>query len=237
MKFSLVIPCYNEAANLPLLLARCRDLVSRPGIEVILVDNGSTDCTSAVLQSLLPTCLGCRSVRVDRNQGYGFGILSGLAAARGDVVGWTHADMQTDPLDVLHGLELFETHGDRIFVKGRRCGRPLTDAAFTVGMSVFETLLLARPLWDINAQPTMFSRAFYNSWQVAPKDYSLDLYAYYHALRQGLSIHRFPVRVRERVHGSSHWNVSWAAKRKLIRRTVDFSLGLRNEFDHDQKRR
>jgi glycosyltransferase involved in cell wall biosynthesis len=40
MKFSLVIPCYNEAANLPLLLERCREVTRRPDVEVILVDNG-----------------------------------------------------------------------------------------------------------------------------------------------------------------------------------------------------
>jgi glycosyltransferase involved in cell wall biosynthesis len=230
MKLSLVIPCYNEAANLPLLLSRCQYLVSKPGIEVILVDNGSTDSTAGVLLDLLPNYPGCRSVQVARNQGYGFGILAGLTAARGSILAWTHADLQTDPHDALRGLELFEKHGDNIFVKGRRCGRPLTDAAFTVGMSLFETILLAKPLWDINAQPTMFSRSLYDSWQVAPKDFSLDLYAYYQALRQGCSVHRFRVHVHARAHGSSHWNVSWAEKRKLIRRTVDFSFGLRNEI-------
>jgi glycosyltransferase involved in cell wall biosynthesis len=235
MKFSLVVPCYNEVANLPMLLGRCRDLISRPGIEIILVDNGSTDDTSGALSELLPSYPACRSVHVERNRGYGFGILSGLAVAKGNILGWTHADMQTDPQDALYGLELFERHRDDIFVKGRRCGRPLTDVAFTVGMSVFETVLLARPFWDINAQPTMFSKSFYNSWKAPPHDFSLDLYAYYYALRQGLSIHRFPVLVRARAHGSSHWNVSWADKRKLIRRTVNFSLGLRNEFEHDYK--
>lgn len=233
MKFSLVIPCYNEAENLPLLLARCKELIRKPGIEVVLVDNGSTDDTSAILRDLLPNHFGCRSVRVERNQGYGFGILSGLAAASGNILGWTHADMQTDPQDALRGFELFERHGDNIFVKGRRYGRPLTDVTFTVGMSVLETLLLVRPLWDINAQPTMFSKKFYDSWRLAPRDFSLDLYAYYYALRQGLSVHRFPVRVGTRAHGLSRWNVSWAAKTRLIRRTVNFSFELRNGLQDD----
>lgn len=227
MRLSLVIPCYNEVANLPLLLSRCAE-VAQPGeIEVILVDNGSTDDSPRLLAELLPQHLGCRSVRVQKNQGYGFGILSGLRAAEGRVLGWTHADMQTDPSDAQRGLALFDQHGDDIFVKGRRYGRPLGDVLFTVGMSAFETLLLRHPLWDINAQPTMFSRAFFESWNEAPHDFSLDLYAYYHAKRAGLPVHRFPVCFGERVHGVSHWNVNWTAKRKFIRRTVDFSLGLR----------
>lgn len=232
MNFSLVIPCYNEAENLPLLLERCKDLVSKPGIEVVLVDNGSTDGTSAVLRDRLPSYPGCRSVRVQTNQGYGFGILSGFATANSDVLGWTHADMQADPLDALRGLELFEKHGENIFVKGRRYGRPLADVAFTVGMSVLETLLLARPLWDINAQPTMFSRRFRETWGSAvPCDFSLDLYAYYYARRRGLAIHRFPVRFKERALGVSRWKVNWAADRKFARKTVDFSLQLKKDLE------
>ena len=230
MKFSLVIPCYNEAANLPLLLEHCNELLKKADVEVVLVDNGSTDATPDVLRELLPRYPGCRSVRVQINQGYGFGILSGLRAARGDILGWTHADMQTDPTDTLLGLEAFKRHGSDLFVKGRRYGRPLTDIAFTIGMSVFETLLLAKPMWDINAQPTMFSRAFFNTWQEPPHDFSLDLYAYYQACHQKLAIHRFPVRFGERAFGVSHWNVNWAAKRKFIRRTVDFSLQLRRSL-------
>jgi glycosyltransferase involved in cell wall biosynthesis len=230
MKFSLVIPCYNEAANLPLLLDRCKGLAQGSDIEVILVDNGSTDNSPEVLLSLLPLYTGCRSVRVEKNQGYGFGILTGLKAAKGDILGWTHADMQTDPQDALQGFEFFEKHGLDIFVKGQRYGRPFTDVVFTLGMSIFETLLLGKPLWDINAQPTLFSRSFFETWLEPPHDFSLDLYAYYLVRHKRLEIYRFPVKFGERAHGVSHWNVNWAAKRKFIRRTVDFSLQLRKSI-------
>ncbi|PRC93972.1 glycosyltransferase family 2 protein [Solimicrobium silvestre] len=230
MKFSLIIPCYNEAENLPLLLERCKALATMSEVEVILVDNGSTDSTPQVLLNMLPMYPGCRTVRVEKNQGYGFGILSGLRAAKGEILGWTHADMQTDPQDALSGLDLFEKHGTDIFVKGHRYGRPFADVIFTIGMSFFETLLLARPMWDINAQPTMFPRKFFESWSSPPDDFSLDLYAYYQAQTQGLKVHRFPVKFGERAHGVSHWNVNWAAKWKFIRRTIDFSLQLKKKI-------
>jgi glycosyltransferase involved in cell wall biosynthesis len=226
MKFSLIIPCYNEAANLPLLLERCKMLTTKPEIEVILVDNGSTDSTPLVLLNLLPLYPGCRSVCVEKNQG----ILSGLKAAKGDVLGWTHADMQTDPQDALKGLDLFEKYGTNIFVKGRRYGRPFADVIFTVGMSLFETLLLFKPMWDINAQPTLFSRKFFESWNSPPYDFSLDLYAYYQAQIQKLKVYRFPVKFGERAHGVSHWNVDWKAKYKFIKRTIKFSIHLKKEI-------
>lgn len=230
MRFSLVIPCYNEAANLPLLLNRCKDLAALPDMEIVLVDNGSTDCTAELLRNLLPHYPGCRSIRVQENRGYGFGVISGLKAASGKLLAWTHADMQADPQDVLRGLELFEKHGDEIFVKGLRYGRPLIDVIFTVGMSVFEAFLLAKPMWDINAQPTMFARSFFEGWVAPPDDFSLDLYAYYHARAKGLKVYRFPVRFGERAHGVSHWNINWYAKRKFIYRTMKFSLQLRKKI-------
>ncbi|WP_299483535.1 glycosyltransferase family 2 protein [uncultured Roseibium sp.] len=232
MKLSVVIPCYNEADNLSLLIPRCRTLAQETGAEVILVDNGSSDRTPDVLLRTLANDAQVRSVRVEVNQGYGHGILAGLAAARGDVLSWTHADMQTDPLDIARGLQLFQGAEDHeaLFVKGKRYGRPLSDTFFTIGMSVFETLLLRTPLSDINAQPTMFSRRFYESWQQAPHDFSLDLYAYYQARQAGLSVERFPVRFGERAFGVSHWNIDWSSKRKFIQRTVDYSRQLKRRI-------
>jgi glycosyltransferase involved in cell wall biosynthesis len=229
MRFSLIIPCFNEAENLPLLLERCKDLAEQTATEIIFVNNGSTDNSDIVLKELLPSYPGCRSIHVRHNKGYGFGILAGLDSANGDIVGWTHADMQTDPMDAIEGLQKYKEYGSQLFVKGQRYGRPLGDTLFTVGMSFFETLLLRKPMWDINAQPTMFPRSFYKTWQEPPHDFSLDLFAYYQAKIAKLDVKRFPVLFGERAHGVSHWNVDWAAKRKFIRRTIEFSLQLRRK--------
>jgi polyisoprenyl-phosphate glycosyltransferase len=229
IRLSLVIPCYNEVKNLPLLVARLSATFDRDDVEVVLVDNGSTDESGQVLGELLKGQKIIRSVRVENNQGYGFGILIGLRVARGKIIGWTHADMQTDPADALKALELFNVN-PRLFVKGKRYGRPVADVIFTVGMSLFETLLLRRKLWDINAQPTLFPRDFFERWQQPPHDFSLDLYAYYQAIREGLQVRRLPVHFGERVHGTSHWNVDWRAKMRFIKRTVDFSLRLRKNL-------
>lgn len=231
MKRSLVIPCYNEAENLPLLLERCSEVLD-DRTEVVLVDNGSTDESPDVLAAKLPDFPRCRSVRVEVNQGYGFGILSGLRAAEGDVLGWTHADMQTDPNDAMVGFAKFDDDADptKVFVKGRRYGRPASDVVFTVGMAAFESTLLRTRMWDINAQPTLFHRAFFETWDEPPHDFSLDLYAYYNAKQQGLAFQRFPVHFGERAHGHSKWNINWKAKVKFIRRTVDYSLALRRNL-------
>lgn len=232
MKNTLVIPCFNEARCLPELLARCERVVAEsPATEVVLVDNGSTDDSPAVLAAALGSS-GVRAIRVEQNRGYGHGILEGLRAARGERLGWTHADLQTDPRDALTGFALFDRapRPDRLFVKGRRHGRPLGDVAFTVGMSVFESALLRQSMWDINAQPTLFHRSFFERWSEPPTDFALDLFAYGLAVRQGLDIQRFPVTFGQRAHGTSHWNVDLASKLRFIRRTVTFSLELRHRL-------
>lgn len=228
--FSLVIPCYNESRALPELVLRARFTAEAGNGEVVLVDNGSTDATPQVLAELLGDGDDrVRSIRVEPNEGYGGGITSGLAVARAPIVGWTHADLQTDPADALRAVAAMEGT-DRALVKGRRYGRPVADRVFTAGMSVFETALLRRRLTDINAQPTMFSRSLLDEWGTPPKDFSLDLFAMYTAAERGYDIRRVPVVFAPRRHGTSSWNVDLAAKRKFIRRTVEFSLTLRKQL-------
>ena len=235
-RLSLVIPCYNESANLPLLAERCAALMEAAPVQPILVDNGSTDDSPQVLSDLIAGQPGIKSVRVPVNQGYGYGILEGLRAASTEWIGWTHADLQTDPMDAVAALEALDAssqQGDRgrVYVKGWRYGRPMADRIFTGGMSIFTSALFGTSLRDVNAQPNIFHRDFLATWQDPPHDFSLDLFALVMARRQGLTLKRFPVRFGERAHGTSHWNVDWRSKVKFIRRTVDFSFELRRRPD------
>lgn len=230
---SIIVPCYNESKNIPLLLERFQTaFASRADVEVVLVNNGSTDSSAAVLKELVPNYPFATVAHVEVNQGYGFGILSGLRAAQGTFIGWTHADLQTDPGDVLKALDILEQHQhpEQMYVKGRRRGRPLFDEVFTAGMGVFETLYLHAPLWDINAQPNIFHRSFFESWNNPPHDFSLDLYALYMAHKQKKEIIRFDVLFPERIHGESSWNTGLKAKWKFIKRTLQFSVSLKKQL-------
>lgn len=230
MKLSIVVPCYNEKENIPLILERFSDVIERDDVEVVLVDNGSTDGSAEVFSRLLPQYPFARIVKVPVNQGYGYGILQGLAQCRGEYIGWTHADMQTDPADVLKALDLIEEEKGLVFVKGNRKGRPLFDVFFTVGMSVFESCYLREKLYDINAQPNIFPKVFYQGWENPPHDFSLDLYALYLARKRGLKVVRFAVNFPKRIHGTSKWNTGLAAKWKFIKRTVEFSVKLKKNM-------
>lgn len=229
MKLSIIIPCFNEEKNIPLILERFKNIISTQDIEVILVNNGSTDGSQAVLDKLLPNFTFAKTVLVEKNKGYGYGILMGLKNATGEYIGWTHADMQTDPADVLKAYIIANKMLDNnVFIKGNRKNRYIFDSIFTAGMSVFESIYMKKILYDINAQPTVFPKKFYDQWKNPPNDFSLDLYSYYMALNSGLKIKRFPVLFEKRIHGKSSWNTGILAKWKFIKRTINYSIRLKN---------
>ena len=105
MKISLVIPCYNEEKSLQELHYRCNDLAKKINVEIIFVNNGSTDNSKKIFTSLSRINKNFLYLNLNKNKGYGGGILEGLKKAKGNYIGWTHADLQTNPLDLIKVFE------------------------------------------------------------------------------------------------------------------------------------
>jgi len=231
-KLSLTIPCFNEADNLPRLLEKLSHGINRSDIEIIIVDNGSTDKTDEVLRRLLQDYPFARSIRIEKNKGYGNGVLAGLHSSDSDFVGWTHGDLQTDPQDIIRGLELLERIGnnEKGYAKGYRVNRPWSDRVFSLGMSAVASMALNTSLAEINAQPNLFSRSLLSHASNPPEDFSLDLYIYYIAKRNGFKIERFRVRFKERIFGVSNWNTGIRSRLRFIYRTFQYIVSLRNEI-------
>ena len=230
---SIVVPCYNESRNIPLLLERFEKVWQKQSaIEVVIVNNGSRDDSADVLKRLGSQYSFLNIITVPVNQGYGFGILTGLQAASGDYLGWTHADLQTDPQDIVRAYEIIQQQHfpEHIYLKGRRGNRPLADVFFTAGMTFFEWIYLGQWLLDINAQPNIFHRSFYRQWNNPPADFSLDLFALYTAQQLRFKVVRFPVQFPKRIHGTSSWNTDFRSKLKFIQRTIDFSVKLKRRM-------
>ncbi len=225
---SLIIPCFNEAKSLETLVNQCKKNVNKH-TEIIFVNNGSTDDSLKIFKKLIPNNdFNLKFINIKRNIGYGNGILEGLKSSKGQYIGWTHADLQTNPCDALNKFHLFENCSNQdIFIKGKRIKRNMFDSFFSLGMSLFESILFQKFFNEINAQPNLFSKSFYNSWKNPPNDFSLDLYVYVQAKKQKLNIKRFNVYFKERKYGHSKWNTSIKNKIKFIIRTLKFSFNLR----------
>jgi glycosyltransferase involved in cell wall biosynthesis len=109
---SLVIPCYNEQENVPTLLTRVESALNATAkpYEVIIVDDGSTDSTPALLKEAMHkyTCL--RVIRLARNGGQSAAFEAGFQAARGEVIATIDADLQNDPEEIPRLLSMLEEH-------------------------------------------------------------------------------------------------------------------------------
>ena len=231
INLSIVIPCFNEAKSLPKLVKDFSKKLKRKDVELILVNNGSNDSTETIISNLKKDYNFLKMIKLKKNNGYGNGILQGLKKAKGKYISWTHADLQTDPYDVIIGFEKFEKElSPKIFIKGNRLGRPLKDIIFTIGMSIFETILLKKIFWDVNAQPNIFHKNFFNMLEKIPLDFSFDLFFYFNAKKKKLKILRFPVKYPERKFGVSHWNTDFKNKMKFIKRTIKYSFQLKKEL-------
>ena len=106
MQLSIVIPAYNEAARLPATLGEVSAWLSahRPSSEIVLVDDGSSDETRAVLAGFDDPRLV--TIFAPENAGKGAAVRRGVLAARGDLVVFLDADLAY-PLDQ---LELLLSH-------------------------------------------------------------------------------------------------------------------------------
>ncbi len=229
---SIVLPCYNEARGLAALVQRYAEVKGDTDFELILINNGSKDNTEEVMANLRSRFPFVRTHTVIQNKGYGDGIWQGLQIARGEWIGWSHADLQTDPADVFraHALLKQQPAPEQILVKGSRVGRALSEQIITWGMQAVASVLLRGAFHEINAQPKMFHRRLLPQIKAPPIDFNFDIYVLYQAKRAGWTFRSIPVQFPPRQYGYSNWSKTWGSKIRTIRRSISFMarLGLGN---------
>jgi dolichol-phosphate mannosyltransferase len=94
--FSVVVPLYNEEANLPILQEELRVALRGLDYEIIFVDDGSADRTAERIE----TGPNIRLIRFEKNSGQSAAIYAGVTAARGAAVVIIDGDLQNDPADI-----------------------------------------------------------------------------------------------------------------------------------------
>ena len=101
MKVSVVIPVYQEQDNVPALAEEFIPLIQHlPDLEVLLVDDGSTDATWARIVEASQRHAFVRGLRAERNRGQSAAMLLGLQQARGDILVTMDGDRQNNPADI-----------------------------------------------------------------------------------------------------------------------------------------
>jgi glycosyltransferase involved in cell wall biosynthesis len=120
---SIVVPAYNEERTIAAVIERVRAELASYQIEIIVVDDCSSDGTADVLRPLEGD--GLRVVRHERNQGKGAALRSGFAVAAGDILAVQDADMEYDPVDLPSLLApILDGHADVVYGSRMSGGRP-----------------------------------------------------------------------------------------------------------------
>jgi glycosyltransferase involved in cell wall biosynthesis len=112
IEYSVVIPIFNEAENLPELASKLSDIMTSLGQtwELLFVDDGSTDDGYAVAQGLQKQYPQIRLLKFDRNYGQTAATAAGIQAAAGNSIITLDADLQNDPADIPKLVRLLPGH-------------------------------------------------------------------------------------------------------------------------------
>ena len=230
-KISLVIPCYNEASSVRGTATQIVEALHGQNIklELILVDNGSTDETGKIIDQLVAEGLPVVKVTVDVNRGYGHGILSGLQACTGEYAGFLCADSQVDAVDVARVAEIaINSHTPKL-VKVRRRFR--MDGLHRKLISIFYNVLANLVFGglhsiDINGNPKILPREYLQRMELRSEDWFLDPEVMIKSKRLGLPVYEFNVLGQMRAEGLSHVRGStmWEFFKNLMRYRFDRNL-------------
>lgn len=112
-RVTVVIPCYNEAENIPLLAEKVRQAfraLPQWPYECLMVNDGSTDHTREQLDQLSASYSSIRAIHLVKNQGQSAALVAGLRAARGEYLLTLDGDLQNDPADFSRFLELLQQY-------------------------------------------------------------------------------------------------------------------------------
>lgn len=173
--FSIIVPCFNEEQSIASTLeALAGSLQADEPYEVIVVDDGSTDGTAAILDTLRPRYANVQVVNHESNRGYGAALKTGIRRARAELIAITDAD-GTYPNERLPELVRLCRHAD--MVVGARIGPGVVYSKLRAFPKIFlrawVSWLARRNVPDINSGMRVFRRdAVLGFFKILPDTFS-----------------------------------------------------------------
>ena len=234
---SFIMPCFNEEQaigyTIPKLSAAFRQAGHR--LELIAVDNGSSDRTGEIIRELAAKDLSVVPYRVEINQGYGNGVLKSISRCAAPWVGIIPADGQVDAEDVVRLYESALATDGKVLAKVRRRFRMdgLLRKIVSTSYNLFVRLLCPRlASIDVNGSPKIVRREYLLAMNLKSKEWFLDPEIMVKAHCMGLQILELNVFARMRGSGLSHVrpNTCW----EFVRDLLIFRFSGRFRFDREE---
>ncbi len=193
MKVSIIIPVYNEKTTLLEMLARVEavDLDK----EIVIVDDGSTDGSREILESLEPG--RAKVIFHERNAGKGAAIRSALPHCTGDVITIQDADLEYDPEDLLKLLRPIEAGKAEVVYGSRFTGERLNMFFWHwVGnrfLTLVTNILYDTTLSDMETCYKMFKAEILKPIELKSSSFEIEVELTSKVLKRGHRIYEVPI--------------------------------------------
>jgi glycosyltransferase involved in cell wall biosynthesis len=207
MKFSVVVPIYNEEENIVKLDSEVRSVLNTMGTyEIIYINDGSTDSSLKVLKSLKK----CQIIDLQRNYGQSVAIDAGFKAAKGDFVISMDGDLQNDPADIPSMFKMLEKENLDVVTGWRKKRKDDAGIKILTRTSRFiRKVLIKDPVHDTGCTLRVYRKA-----AVKSLDLWGEMHRYILALLRwkGYKIGEMVVNHRPRIHGVTKYGYNKAMK-------------------------
>jgi len=192
---TVLMPVFNEQATLAEIIRRVRQVDVGLTLELIIVDDGSSDGTNKILRTLEDSTV--RVIAHQKNQGKGAALRTGLAHANGDIVVIQDADLEYDPEDwpallapILKG-KASVVYGSR-FTGQRKNMLPLHWAGNRL-LSLVTNVLYSSTLSDMETCYKAFDRRVLKDLTVVSNRFDFEPEITAKVLRRGYRIYEVPI--------------------------------------------
>lgn len=200
---SVIVPVFNEEESIGATLERTLQLRKKYNLEVVVVDDGSTDRTRGIIRTFADVLL----ISHTRNLGKGMAIITGMVKSRGDILVVQDADLEYLPEEIPRLIEpILNKKADVVFgsrFSGRIVGMGRTHWFGNKLLSATAGLLYGVQITDVMTGHKAFSRKSLNSIKLREKDFEIEVEFTAKLLRNGWRIAEVPISYSFRRNGRS----------------------------------
>lgn len=228
---SVVVPCYNEAEGISQLKEQLTPVLNRVAkrheVELILVDDGSTDNTHALLQEAFGDRPNTKVVRHEQNMNLGEAVRTGVEQSKGEWIANLDSDCTYDPALLEPMLVEMENGADLVTVSpyhplGRVDGVPAYRMFLSKSLTAMYRLILRKKIYTFTALARVYRRSVFDRIQSPAFDFTCLAEMMLKSLKQNLRVAEVPAVLSVRRFGESKMKTARVieAHLRLIRRLL-----------------